>query len=98
MKATGKFFDRKGHKYSIWVVPALFCAVQYINDQKHLQKNREETENRGTEARKPNLQFKSSKTMSREDFTDQELVQMGALKKNRVGEELFLGYGRTSIF
>lgn len=42
--------------------------------------------------------FKALRTMSREDFGKQKLLQVFALKNTKIGEELFLDWGEKFIF
>lgn len=44
------------------------------------------------------MQFKVSKTVSREELTIQQLLQVVAVRKNKVREEIFVECGEKFIF
>lgn len=89
--ARGKGSDSRGRKYSVWVMTAPLCAMQYIGDPWYLQGDREGTETGGIGAKKPNGQLRPSKTVSRRGFKKHELLRGVALRSIQVKEKLFCG-------
>lgn len=58
-----KVSDSRGQGHSVWVFPAPICAVRYIKDARYLEGEKEGTESRGLEARKPHVQLGASRTV-----------------------------------
>lgn len=72
--------------------------MQYINDLRHLVRDREDMESGRIGARKPNTHFRASRAVSRGDSRKHELVQVGALRNIKAAEKLFVDYGENVMF
>lgn len=93
-----RVFDSRGKKDSVRAVAAQCCAVWNINDPWYLKGGRERTESGQIEMRKPNVQFRASRTVPRAGFRMRELVQIAALKNIKVGEKLFVDCAEKLMF
>lgn len=93
-----KVSDSKGQTHSVWVVPAPFCAMRYINDPRYLQGDKAKLETRRVSPRRANVEFKAASTKSRTDYRKHGVLQVVALRNIRVGEELFVEYGGKYMF
>lgn len=61
----GKLSDRGDQEYFIWVVPAPFCAMRRNNDPQCVEADRKGLAAEGIRARKANVQYRASRTVSR---------------------------------
>lgn len=78
-------FDTRGQQYFVLVFPAPFRAMNYINDPRHLEGHKNGAVGGGIEAKKPNVQGRVLKTVSREECRKHELLRMGLLRSFNVG-------------
>lgn len=86
--------DSKGQRQHVWMVPAPFCAMQYISDPRYLPEDESRTVTWGVKPRKANVNFKAAAGKSREDDRKQQGLQAITLRNSRVGLELFGACGR----
>lgn len=55
VEREGEAFHSKGQECFVWVVPALFRVMRYMKDSPYQERDREESDSRGIQARKPNV-------------------------------------------
>lgn len=61
MELEGLDSDSRGQVNSVWNVPAPFCAMRFINDQRYSEGDWKRPESGGLGAKKPNVQFRAPK-------------------------------------
>lgn len=98
MQLEERASDSKDQEYCVPAAPSPFFAIRYISDPQYLRGDKEETKSRRTRARKPNVQFIVSRTVSRGNFRKNELLQEAALRIVKAGEELFVDYEKMFVF
>lgn len=91
-------FDSRGQEYFFRVVTDPFYAKRYVNYRRYLERDREETTGQVIEGRKPNVQFRAAKTVSRGEFTKHKLLPVVAPRKIKVGEKLPVDYKEKFMF
>lgn len=77
--------DSKEQMHQIWVVPAPFCAVQYINYRRFLLGDENSMKSRMMRSREANVDFRAGAVRSEEDCRKQRALQIVSL---RAGENL----------
>lgn len=84
--------ETKRQRYQVCVVPALFCAMQNINDRRYLlgEKNRMKT--RTLKAEEANVKPGAAAVKFRKDYKEQQSLQVAALRYIKVCQVLFVSY------
>lgn len=89
----------EGDGRAVWVVPATFWAVRYINDPRYLSGDREPSHSRQNTPIQANTMFSMTSTPTTVQlFTDFTLISIVAKKNIRRNEESFRSYGPDYIF
>lgn len=74
------------------MVPAHFCALRHINYQRYLLRDERSIETRRVSPRKADVETRAAAVGNREDYREQQALQVVMLRNNRVGEELCVDY------
>lgn len=82
--------DSGGQTQHVWAVPALLCAMQYINHPRDLPGKKNSMKIRTLRQRKANVESRAAAVRSKENYRKQQVEQIVPLKNTRAGEELFL--------
>lgn len=93
-----KVYDSRGLEYSIWTVPAPYCAVQYINDLRYLGEGKIGRKTQELKATKRNATLRALRAMSGKNSGQQELLQVATLKNIKAREEYFWNFSEKLMF
>lgn len=91
--------DSDGNEHKVWIVPAPFCAMQYVNDARYLPGNAT-TESKSLEKPRENnvhfWQVMSPSTLK--EFGEFTVLGVHAVHNISLDEELPVNYGRSTTF
>lgn len=88
----------RGQKRSVWAVPGSFFAMQSISGWQYMKRDRDETKSGRVRAKKPSVQYRTSRTVSREHNKDYIILHMAALETSKTGEESFMDRAERFTF
>lgn len=74
VELVGKVSSSRSQEYYFCVVVGSFCAIRCVKDPLFLEGKREGAESGGIDAKKPNMQVRASKRVSRRAFRTHELL------------------------
>lgn len=90
MGLEGKASDSRGQNCSVWVVPSLFCAKRCTGGPQYPDGNRRESKRDGIGARKPDVQLRALRTVSRKNFRTHKPLLVAARRSSEVTQELLV--------
>lgn len=90
MELGGKISASRSEEYSVGVVPVPFCAMRSISEPRYLEEDREETGSGEVEARKADMEFRASRTVSRGEIRKYDLLQVIASIKIKLEDQLYV--------
>jgi len=91
--------DKDGHVHQVWVVPAPFCTMRYINDARYLPGDRASDEEKSERPRKPNVLFEQNDVgSSATELYKHTLLKVKATRNISANEELYANYGASYQF
>lgn len=97
-RAEGKIFSQqRSEKFCAGCSSAILRDAVYVLSAAP-GRRQGRTEKGKLEAKKPNVQSRASRTVSRGDFGKHELLRVIALRNIKVREELFLNYNEKLTF
>lgn len=92
MELVGKVYDNKGERQTVWVFPAPFGAMQYINHPHCLKQEKEELGTQRSSQRTTSVQFEEAVVRLESEFRELPILQVVNLKNIRAGEQLCVDY------
>lgn len=86
VRLDNKVCDKDERSHSVWVVPALYCAMRYIKNPRYLPGDKCKLDVRRIIPRTANVHFKAGSTKWRGNCRKYELLQVVALRNIKVGK------------
>lgn len=77
----------------MWVLWALFCAIQYISDPRCLPGDEDITKTWKLRSKEGSGELRTAAMESRRNYRNQQALQVVKLRKFRVAEKLLVDYG-----
>lgn len=90
--------DDNSQNYFLWVAPAVFCGMPYINDRRYLPANEESKERRSLSRSEASVTCKCAASKSIADYRKKEMLLVVTLRNINVWKEPLVNYDMEYLF